>query len=85
MAAGTLIREYVWLNGEPLAVIEGGAVYYVRVDHISRPVFATNAGAKVWTASYLPFGEVRTATGTPIALRFPGQWFQSESGLHQRA
>ena len=23
------------------------------------------------------------ATGTPIALRFPGQWFQAESGLHQ--
>ena len=22
-------------------------------------------------------------TGNPIALRFPGQWFQSESGLHQ--
>jgi RHS repeat-associated protein len=30
-----------------------------------------------------PFGGVRTTTGTPINLRFPGQWFQSESGLHQ--
>jgi RHS repeat-associated protein len=47
-------------------------------------VFATNAaGTKVWTASYLPFGGVRTTTGTPITARFPGQWFQSESGLHQ--
>ena len=26
---------------------------------------------------------VRTTTGTPITARFPGQWFQSESGLHQ--
>ena len=26
---------------------------------------------------------VRTSTGTPITLRFPGQWFQAESGLHQ--
>jgi RHS repeat-associated protein len=59
-------------------------VYFVRVDHIGRPVFATDAaGAKVWTASYSPFGEVHASTGTPIALRFPGQWFQSESGLHQ--
>ena len=83
-ATGALIREYVWLNGEPLAVIEGEAVYYVRVDHIGRPVFATNAaGAKVWTAACLPFGEVRAQTGTTIALRFPGQWSQSESGLHQ--
>lgn len=37
----------------------------------------------VWTAKYLPFGGVETSTGTPIALRFPGQWYQSESGLHQ--
>jgi RHS repeat-associated protein len=47
-------------------------------------VFATNtSGVKVWTASYDPFGAVRTTTGTPIPARFPGQWFQSESGLHQ--
>ncbi len=30
-----------------------------------------------------PFGGVHTSTGTPMELRFPGQWFQSESGLHQ--
>ena len=83
-ATGALIREYVWLNGEALAVIEGGVINFVRVDHIGRPVFASNTAAtKTWTASYLPFGEVRTTTGTPIALRFPGQWFQSERGLHQ--
>jgi RHS repeat-associated protein len=65
-------------------VIEGGVVSFVRSDHIGRPVFATNAaGTKVWTASYLPFGGVRTTTGTPLTARFPGQWFQSESGLHQ--
>ena len=83
-ATGALIREYVWLDGVPVAVREGGANYYVRVDHSGRPVFATNsAGTKVWTATYLPFGGVQTTTGTPITLRFPGQWFQSENGLHQ--
>ena len=67
-----------------MSVREGGVNYFVRVYHIGRPVFATNsAGTKVWTATYLPFGGVRTSTGTPIALRFPGQWFQSENGLHQ--
>ncbi len=82
--SGALIREYVWFDGAAVAVIEGGVVYYIRTDHIGRPVFATNAaGVLVWTASYLPFGGVRTATGMPITLRFPGQWFQSESGLHQ--
>jgi RHS repeat-associated protein len=29
------------------------------------------------------FGGVRTATGALPTTRFPGQWFQSESGLHQ--
>jgi RHS repeat-associated protein len=81
---GALIREYVWMGWNPVAVIEGGTVYYIRADHIGRPVFATNGnGAKVWTATYLPFGGVHTSTGIPIDARFPGQWFQSESGLHQ--
>ena len=47
-------------------------------------MFATDtAGVKVWEASYLPFGGVQASTGSNSELRFPGQWFQSESGLHQ--
>ncbi|WP_373295423.1 RHS repeat domain-containing protein [Neogemmobacter tilapiae] len=54
------------------------------MDHIGKPVFATNSlGTKVWQVSYDPFGGVVASTGTPEAIRFPGQWFQSESGLHQ--
>jgi RHS repeat-associated protein len=72
------------MGDTPVAVIEGGQIYYVRTDWIGRPVFATtSAGTVVWTASYLPFGGVRVSTGTPIDLRFPGQWFQTEAGLHQ--
>ena len=83
-ATGVLIRQYIWLEGAPIAVIEGGVVSFVRSDHIGRPVFATNAsGVKVWTAATLPFGGVRVSTGTPPTARFPGQWFQSETGLHQ--
>jgi RHS repeat-associated protein len=83
-ATGALIRQYVWLNGAPIAVIEGAVISYVRADHIGRPAFATNAtGTVVWSAAYLPFGGVRVTTGTPITARFPGQWFQAENGLHQ--
>jgi len=82
--ASTLIREYIWANGSAVAVVEGGQLYFVRSDHIGRPVFATNVGGQiVWEASYLPFGGVEVATGAPIDLRFPGQWFQSEHDLHQ--
>ncbi|TQV65794.1 LamG-like jellyroll fold domain-containing protein [Aliiroseovarius halocynthiae] len=80
----TLQREYIWMDGTPVAVIENGTPYFVRTDHIGRPVFATkSAGVSMWQASYLPFGGVHTTPGDPILLRFPGQWFQSESGLHQ--
>ncbi|MEI2808361.1 RHS repeat domain-containing protein [Albidovulum sp.] len=79
----TLIRQYIWMEDRPVAVVEGGQIYFIRTDHIGRPVFATNdLGVKVWEASYLPFGGVHVATGG-IDLRFPGQWFQAESGLHQ--
>jgi RHS repeat-associated protein len=81
--SSTLIRQYLWMEDRPVAVVEGSEIYFIRTDHIGRPVFATNdLGVKVWEASYLPFGVVHVATGG-IDLRFPGQWFQAESGLHQ--
>ncbi len=79
-----MLREYIWNGLTPVAVIENGAVYFVRVDPIGRPAFATNAaGAVVWAVRYDPFGGVSTQTGVGSPIRFPGQWFQSESGLHQ--
>lgn len=68
----TEIRQYAWMDGRAVAVIEGGQIFFIRTDHIGRPVFATNdLGAKVWAASYLSFGGVHVATGG-IILRFPG-------------
>ncbi|MDO6591948.1 hypothetical protein DS901_02640 [Loktanella sp. D2R18] len=84
LGTSTLLREYIWADGMVVAVVEGGALYFVRTDHIGRPIFATDdAGTKVWEASYLPFGGVLTSTGDNSELRFPGQWFQSETALHQ--
>ena len=80
----TLLAEYVWLSGQPIAAVSGGVTYYVRSDHIGRPAFATDAtGAVVWDAGYKPFGEVDASTGVPMNLRFPGQWFSTESDLNQ--
>jgi hypothetical protein len=63
---GALLREYVWLGWEPVAVIEGGVIHFIRTDHIGRPVLATDSnGAVVWTASYDPFGTVHASTSTP--------------------
>ncbi|MEO4001727.1 RHS repeat-associated core domain-containing protein [Mesorhizobium sp. CAU 1732] len=87
-AAGAVLREYIWLEERPLAVVDHSgtspAIYHVHADHLGRPVMLTDdAKAKVWEATYLPFGGVHSLTG-PASLdyRFPGQWFQLESGLH---
>ena len=67
-----------------MGVYENGQLYFVRTDHIGRPVFATvGTGVKVWEATYGPFGGVTSTLGPNADLRFPGQWFQSETALHQ--
>lgn len=85
-ATQTLLQEYIWLDGVPVTMVDGATdeVFFVRTDHIGRPVFATDdTGTKVWEASCLPFGGVHVSTGAAINLRFPGQWFHAENGLHQ--
>ena len=84
-AAGNVIKAYVWLHGQPLAMIDGvGAVYYFHCDHLGTPQRVTDAsGVVVWAADYLPFGEVDvTVAGVVNNLRFAGQYFDGETGLH---
>jgi RHS repeat-associated protein len=85
--AGVLIREYVWLNGAPLAQIDksGGTetVTYLHTDHLATPRYGTNAaGSTVWTWDSGAFGkEAPTGTAT-VNLRFPGQYYDAETTLH---
>lgn len=72
----------------PLAVIADASTspqtLYVHTDHLDRPVrMSDGTKALVWDAVYRPFGAVEAITG-PASLdaRFPGQWFQLETGLH---
>lgn len=68
----------MWLCRERVALL------LVRTRDIGCPVFATNASrTQVWSATYTPFDSVHTSTGALPPNRFPGQWFQTESGLHQ--
>jgi RHS repeat-associated protein len=87
--AGQTLREYIWLGDIPLAVVDKVAtgspvIYYVHADHLGRPARMTAQNqAWVWDVIYSPFGEtsyIWTNPGT-IDIRFPGQWFQLESGL----
>jgi len=88
-ATGATVREYIWLDDMPVAVVTDIAaltltIYFVHVDHLKRPVAMSDAAkAMVWQAKWLPFGTASSITGTAsLDARFPGQWFQIESGLH---
>jgi RHS repeat-associated protein len=83
-ASGAVQAEYVYLNGIPLAKIDGSGTQYIHTDHLGTPVMMTDAArAKVWEIENSPFGDGATVTGTAnLNLRFPGQYYDAESGNH---
>jgi len=86
-ATGTTQRDYIWLEDMPVAILTGalGATTnnYVHSNHLNAPQLITSATrASSWTGDYQPFGTV-TKSGTFVNnLRFPGQYFDTETGLH---
>ncbi|TOI59498.1 type IV secretion protein Rhs [Vibrio parahaemolyticus] len=81
---GQTQREYVWLDGQLMAYLVDGTVYHVHNDHLGTPQALTDeSGATVWKASYSPFGKATVTTEQiKFNLRFPGQYFDAETGLH---
>lgn len=75
---------YVWLGGEPIALIRGTTIYYVHADHLARPeVLTDQAKLPQWRARNLAFD--RTVTTNNIGgvnLGFPGQYYDAESSLY---
>ena len=83
---GALIREYVYLNGEPLAQIDAGGsetLIYLHTDHLMTPRTATNtSGSTVWTWDSGAFGAEAPTGSATVNLRFPGQYYDGETSLH---
>ena len=82
--SGATAAEYVYLNIAPLAKIVGTNTYYYHNDHLATPQKMTDAsGSVVWSADYKPFGEATVTVSTITNnLRFPGQYFDAETGLN---
>ncbi|OCQ08657.1 hypothetical protein AKH09_10800 [Vibrio parahaemolyticus] len=61
-----------------------GTVYHVHNDHLGTPqALNDETGATVWKASYSPFGKATVTTEQiKFNLRFPGQYYDAETGLH---
>jgi RHS repeat-associated protein len=92
--AGTLLRTYVWRGDTPVIQIESSTgqdkPYYLEVDTLNTPRTARDAnGSIVWQWYADAFGNTAAledpdgdGTATRINLRFPGQYFDQETGLH---
>jgi RHS repeat-associated protein len=59
-------------------------MYYYHNDHLGTPKRLTDvSGTVVWAANYEPFGNVlESVASVSNNLRFPGQYFDQETGLH---
>jgi RHS repeat-associated protein len=82
---GQMLAEYIYLGDQLLAMIKPGEVaYYYHNDHLGTPQVLTNESQTVaWKAVYAPFGEAVTSVETvENPFRFPGQYYDQETGLH---
>jgi RHS repeat-associated protein len=88
---GVTQREYIWLDDLPVAVVDDtGAspvIYFIHTDHLGTPQKITDASANVvWDGVFDPFGipfSITTTVNLTNNLRFPGQYFDVETGLAQ--
>ncbi|RWX50746.1 RHS repeat-associated core domain-containing protein [Candidatus Electrothrix marina] len=82
-----MLRDYIYQNDNLVALKLHGTqagVYYVISDHLGTPQQIVDAtGTVVWKAAFLPFGKAQVLTETITNnIRFPGQYFDTETGLH---
>jgi RHS repeat-associated protein len=97
-STGKAVREYVWMGSTPVAVFTpdpaaptgNPIVYTIHTDHLDTPrVVLDKNGAVRWRWLAEPFGTTAPETNPSnlgaftFNLRFPGQYFDAESGLNQ--
>ena len=81
---GKVIQEHIYFKSIPVGVIDRGSLHYVHADHLRTPRLITDqSGAIKWRWESSPFGEGQPeSNGVAYHLRFPGQYFDNETGLH---
>ncbi|MCP4285496.1 MAG: type IV secretion protein Rhs, partial [Gammaproteobacteria bacterium] len=86
---GNELRSYgyqpdsTWTT-DPLWLKQNGQYYWYQNDHLGTPQKLIDInGTEVWSAQYTAFGEAQVQVETVTNnLRFPGQYFDPETGLH---
>lgn len=87
--AGNLLTSYSWKPGttwstSPVMLSKNGQHYFYQNDHLGAPRALTDTrGNIVWQAEYDVFGALEITTReVENNLRFPGQYFDGETGLY---
>ncbi|WP_051414913.1 RHS repeat domain-containing protein [Pseudomonas sp. QTF5] len=86
-------QYYFWLDGLPLGGVSinydsAGALtnsnpFYIHSDHLNTPRIVTNAVQEiVWEWKSDAFGLEKASGYLTLNLRFPGQYYDAETGLH---
>ncbi|WP_368563720.1 RHS repeat-associated core domain-containing protein [Pseudoxanthomonas sp. UTMC 1351] len=90
-ATGAVLQTYGWqpdrsYSTSPLFTRVSGTYYYYQNDPLGQPrQLIDRSGNVAWSATRISaFGEVTTASGTAVEQpwRFPGQYYDAETGLH---
>jgi RHS repeat-associated protein len=81
---GGSLRDYIYVGGEIVALVNDGVLYFVHNDHLGRPEVVTDGNqAVVWSSENNAFGN---NPGTDLIgglnLGFPGQYYDIESGTY---
>jgi RHS repeat-associated protein len=86
-ASNVFTQEIIWLDDMPIGVTSGGDLSAILTDHLNTPRQILRTYNHVtqwrWDATDNAFGEIAaTNVSMEFDLRFPGQIYDSESGLH---
>lgn len=81
--------EFCWYlyepnSNKPLALMRSGEMYFYQLDQLGTPLSLTDSQNQiVWQAHYSVFGKATvTVNSIDNPIRFQGQYYESESGLH---
>lgn len=80
-ANGNPIQEHIYLGDKPVAVVTNSHVDTVITDQLNTPRIITDSSqAVVWALNSDPFGNGQPTGALTYNLRFPGQYYDAETG-----
>ncbi len=89
-ATGNVKQEIIYLGNQPVGVMMNNVVNYIHTDHLGTPRIITDTNnTTIWSWHSDPFGKT-AANEDPdgdgnkftFNLRFAGQYYDAETGLH---